>query len=101
MSPPLPRPRAPLRVVTALLLPILFSVLFSSGGMAASETARRIVSLNPSLTEILMALGAADSLVGVDDYSARAHPSLAQLPQVGGLFNPSLEAVLALTPASP
>lgn len=58
----------------------------------------RLVSLNPSLTAIVERLGAAEALVGVDDYSARIAPSLADRPRVGGLFDPSLEAVMALRP---
>ena len=60
--------------------------------------AQRIVSLNPSLTAILLALGAGDRLVGVDDFSARQLEEVAHLPRVGGLFNPSLEGVVALEP---
>ena len=37
-------------------------------------------------------------LVGVDDYSARVLPEVSNLPRVGGLFDPSLEAVVALRP---
>lgn len=58
----------------------------------------RVVSLNPSLTEILLTIGAKDVLVGVDDYSANHTPEVADLPRVGGLFSPSLEAVVALAP---
>lgn len=58
----------------------------------------RMVSLNPSLTAIAIALGARDRLVGIDDYSARLEPSLAALPQVGGLHSPNLEAVVSLEP---
>jgi len=58
----------------------------------------RLVSLNPSLSAIVARLGAADALVGIDDYSARVVPALAGRPRVGGLFDPSLEAVLALRP---
>lgn len=66
---------------------------------AAAETpARRIVSLNPSLTATLIALGSGDRLVGVDDWSARQEPAVRELPAVGGLFNPSLEAIVALAP---
>jgi len=54
--------------------------------------------LNPSLTAILLALGARDVLVGVDDFSHRQQPELADLPTVGGLYNPSLEALVALHP---
>ncbi|MFP6622109.1 MAG: ABC transporter substrate-binding protein, partial [Myxococcota bacterium] len=48
----------------------------------------RIVSINPSLTAILLALGARDSLVGIDEVSAAQQPELAGLPRVGGLFSP-------------
>jgi iron complex transport system substrate-binding protein len=64
----------------------------------AARAAERIVSLNPSLTEMLVALGAEDRIVGIDDRSARQHRGLADRPTVGGLFNPSLEAVIALAP---
>jgi len=65
---------------------------------AWASDAERIVSLNPSLTAILVALGAEGKLVGVDDYSATKIPEVAALPRVGGLFSPSLEAVVALRP---
>jgi len=69
---------------------------------AADATAKpspaRIISLNPSLTAILLALEKAELLVGVDDFSAQQIPAVSQLPRVGGLFNPSLEAVVALQP---
>jgi ABC-type Fe3+-hydroxamate transport system substrate-binding protein len=59
---------------------------------------RRIVSMNPSLTAILVALGSRELLVGVDEYSARQQPEVADLPTVGGLYNPSAETVAALRP---
>ncbi len=65
---------------------------------AALEPVRRVVSMNPSLTEMIVALGAAEALVGVDEYSARRVPSVADRPRVGGLYSPSLEAVVALRP---
>ena len=58
----------------------------------------RLVSLNPSLSAILDRLGAADRVVGVDDYTAEVVPALADRPRVGGLFDPNLEAVVALRP---
>jgi iron complex transport system substrate-binding protein len=45
-----------------------------------------------------LALGARAQLVGVDDFSARQEPAVAGLPRVGGLYDPSLEAVVALRP---
>jgi len=71
--------------------------LFVSASGAWAETSR-IVSLNPSLTSIVVALGAGHRLVGVDDYSARQIEAVEDLPRVGGLFNPSLESVVALRP---
>jgi iron complex transport system substrate-binding protein len=65
---------------------------------ADPPVARRVVSLNPSLTSILVAIGASGALAGIEEYAARIHPELAHLPRVGGLFNPSLEAVVALEP---
>ncbi len=57
----------------------------------------RIVSLAPSLTETLYALGAQERLVGVTDYCD--YPPEAQTkPKVGGPVNPNLEQVVALKP---
>ncbi|MGH0036103.1 MAG: ABC transporter substrate-binding protein [Myxococcota bacterium] len=64
----------------------------------AASPIRRVVSLYPSLSAIAVSLGAADRLVGVDDWTARQEPALADRPRVGGLYNPSLEAVVALRP---
>jgi len=58
---------------------------------------RRIVSLAPSITEIVYALGAGDRLVGV--CAACNQPAAAGLPRVGGYLAPSVEATLALRPA--
>jgi iron complex transport system substrate-binding protein len=58
---------------------------------------RRIVSLVPSATELLFALGAEDRLVGVTDFCD--HPAQARRkPSVGGMLSPSLEAIVALRP---
>lgn len=57
----------------------------------------RIVSLAPSLTEIIYALGAEDRLVGVSEYSDKP-PAAKEKPQVGMSMNPSLEAIAGLKP---
>jgi len=56
-----------------------------------------IVTLTPSATEIVAALGAGDRLVGVDDYSTYP-PSVASLPRVGSFLKPSFEAIVRLDP---
>jgi iron complex transport system substrate-binding protein len=58
---------------------------------------RRIVSLVPSATEIIFALGAAERLVGVTDY-CDFPPEAKGKPSVGGMVDPSLEAIVALHP---
>lgn len=58
---------------------------------------RRVVSLLPSLTEAVCALGQCDRLVGVDRYSN--YPTqLRALPQLGGGLDPSVESIVALKP---
>lgn len=59
--------------------------------------ARRIVSLVPSVTEIVYALGAEHRLAGVTDF-CNYPPSARQKPRVGGMVNPNLEAIVALKP---
>jgi iron complex transport system substrate-binding protein len=71
--------------------------LLAAAPAFAEAPAQRVVSLNPSLTAIAVALGARAQLVGVDDYSART-PAAAGLPTVGGLYDPSLESVIGLAP---
>src|SRR5438477_1573288 len=57
----------------------------------------RIVSLAPSVTEIVYALGAGDRLVGVCGQCDRP-PAVATLPRVGGYLAPSVETTVALRP---
>jgi iron complex transport system substrate-binding protein len=57
----------------------------------------RVVSLSPSATETVAALGATASLVGVDEYSTFP-PEVTKLPKVGSFLTPNLEAIVALKP---
>ncbi len=57
---------------------------------------RRVVSLAPSATDTVIALGHADLIVGVTRYDTS--PEVAKLPRVGGFLDPIPEAVLALRP---
>jgi iron complex transport system substrate-binding protein len=58
---------------------------------------RRIVSLAPSITEVLYALGAGDQVVGVTDY-CRYPPEARKKPSIGGFMNPNLELVVTMRP---
>lgn len=80
-------------------LPLLIAIAAVLPAGAGTVTARpeRIVSLTPSLTEILFAVGAGDRVVGVTDYCDYP-PEAAKRPRIGGYVNPSVEAVVALRP---
>ena len=57
----------------------------------------RIVSLVPSVTEIVFSLGAQDRLVGRTDFCD--YPlAVRTKPSVGGMVNPNLETLVALKP---
>lgn len=58
---------------------------------------QRIVSLAPALTELLFALGFDEQIVGVSAFCDHP-PQARQRPSVGGMSNPSLEAIVALKP---
>jgi ABC-type Fe3+-hydroxamate transport system substrate-binding protein len=59
---------------------------------------RRIVSLVPSDTLSVAALGAADALVGRTDYCELPEAVVARLPSVGGTKNPRVDAICDLAP---
>jgi ABC-type Fe3+-hydroxamate transport system substrate-binding protein len=59
---------------------------------------RRIVSLVPSLTETLCALGLADALVGITVYCVEPREVVAGKTRIGGEKNPDLEKIRRLEP---
>ncbi len=95
-----------MRIASLLLL----AVLGLSGAAHAADTqqgprllgprregkVRRVVTLAPSLTEMVLAMGAGDTLVGVSRFDV--DKAVAGLPRVGGFVDPSVEAVIALKP---
>lgn len=73
------------------------SMFFPAEVVAGREGHRRIVSLAPSVTESLFAMGFGDGVVGVTDFDLFPE-DVADLPKVGGYYDPSLEKILALEP---
>ena len=65
-------------------------------GPPAPAEVRRVVTLAPSLSEIVLALGARDRLVGVTRFDD--DPRTEKLPRIGGYNDPQPEAVLAVKP---
>jgi ABC-type Fe3+-hydroxamate transport system substrate-binding protein len=59
---------------------------------------RRIVSLVPSLTETLCALGLADALVGITVYCVEPREVVAGKTRIGGEKNPDLDKIRRLEP---
>jgi iron complex transport system substrate-binding protein len=82
-------------------LSIILSIIASLSGSAfAAEPAsppQRIISLAPSTTEILYALGLGDRIVGVTTFCDYPEAAKAKA-KIGGMSNPSLEAIVALNP---
>lgn len=66
-----------------------------TAGLAAAP--QRIISIAPSVTEILYGLGAFDRVVAVSDYCTYP-PAVKSLPRVGGWHTPNLEKLVALHP---
>jgi iron complex transport system substrate-binding protein len=62
-----------------------------------AEPPRRVVSLAPSLTEIVFLLGKGDVLAG-DTRFCDYPPPAVSLPKVGGVTDPDVERIVALSP---
>ncbi len=77
---------------------LLFTFYFSlSTVSAAADPPKRIISLAPNMTEVLFALGLGDRIVGVTSFCDYP-PEAKKKPRIGGMSNPSLEAVVRLKP---
>ena len=63
-----------------------------------SSTAVRVVSLCPSLTELLFDLGVGDQVVGRTKFCIHPAAGVAAVETVGGTKNPRLERIVALAP---
>ena len=91
--------------IAILFLPLLFAtaakaeVFVDQVGRQVDIKARpeRIVSLMPSLTEMVFALDAGDRLQGVTLFSDEP-PAAAKLPKVGSYVHPDLEKIVSLKP---
>ncbi len=71
--------------------------------VSVSEAPKRIVSVAPSITESICAIGLESRLVGVTDYcdypaSIAAMKANKTLPSIGGYWDPNVEAIAVLNP---
>ncbi len=89
------------RLPACLCLFLAAAVALPTAAVASDDppaAPARIVSLAPSITELIFALNVGDRVVGVTDWCR--HPAaVGELPSIGGHVDPNLEAVVALRPA--
>ena len=81
-----------IKVVVATLA---FSFLALNPTQAATAIPKRIISLSPSATEILYAIGAGNQVIAVDDLSN--YPSTAPITKLSA-FSPNVEALMNFKP---
>lgn len=70
----------------------------AAGVLHAPAPAARIVSLVPSLTELLFDLGLGDRVVGRTGFCVHPAPAVRAVPKVGGTKDVKLDALRALQP---
>lgn len=81
---------------------VILCLLFLSGWNEAAlcstpHPPKRIVSLAPAMTEIIFSLGLGERVVGVTTVCDRPDEARSKT-KIGGMANPSLEAIVALKP---
>jgi ABC-type Fe3+-hydroxamate transport system substrate-binding protein len=85
-------------ILKRILLFLCASIFMGSGiSWAAPQYPQRIISMSPSITETLFALGVGNRVVGVTDFCSYPKEACV-LPKIGGLLNPSVEAWIRLKP---
>ena len=78
-----------------LIVTTVISMLTAYPTQASSSIPKRIISLSPSATEILYAIGSGKQVIAVDDLSN--YPSEAPMTKLSA-FNPNVEALLNYKP---
>jgi iron complex transport system substrate-binding protein len=91
-----------IRALTAALAATLVLAACGSGNSTpdttvAPEVSLRIVSLSPTATEMLYAIGAGDQVVAVDSYSTFPEETASKVTKLSA-FEPNAEAILGYTP---
>lgn len=92
------------RIMAALLVLLAFVQAFPltvkddlGRSVTLKATPKRVVSMLPSATETICALGACNLLTATDDYSDFPE-AVKRLPKAGGLYNPNPELIVSLKP---
>lgn len=77
--------------------PIVVESTAAPDSPAAADHPQAIVSLSPTATEMLFAIGAGDQVIAVDEYSTYPAEALEKPHDISG-FEPNVEAIAALAP---
>jgi iron complex transport system substrate-binding protein len=91
------RPQRVIRLTAACLAAVLLASCDGTAQVPLTSAPERIVSLVPAATEMLFAIGAGHSVVGVSSFD-NYPPEVQSLPRVGALLDPDTEQILALRP---
>ena len=81
----------------ALVLVFVVSGFSRTAPLTAQTHPQRIISIIPSTTEMLFAIGAGSRVIGVGNFD-RYPPEALTRPKVGGLIDPDVERILSLKP---
>lgn len=87
--------RGALCLATALMACVLAPAVLAAPAVATCERPTRVVSLSPTATEMLYAVGAGSQVIAVDDQSN--FPKRAPDTKLSG-FRPNAEAIIAFRP---
>jgi len=88
-------PQGPSTEEPSSTAPFPVTIEAANGEVTIAQRPRRIVSLSPTSTEMLFAIGAGDQVEAVDDQSN--HPSDAPVTDLSG-FEPNVEAIASYGP---
>lgn len=66
--------------------------------VTVSDHVERVISLTPSITDTIYALGASSQLIAITDYTEYPVEATKQKPSVGDILNPSLEKIARMHP---
>jgi len=84
--------------IKRIILCLLFLIGWSGVALCGTPPPpQRIVSLAPAMTEIIFSLGLGEQVVGVTTVCDRPDEARSKT-KIGGMANPSLEAIVALKP---
>ena len=70
----------------------------SRPGAGSTSHPQRIISLVPSITEAIFALGAGHRVAGITRYCTEPAGAIATIQRIGGTKDPNIAAILALCP---